>query len=82
MSERTVNKEAVEDAFIRVGDLIEIHKSFIDISGFKIGLVIKHYRVAPPPSTTMKRSVAEILKPDGTISRIPYSFIKKVYRGK
>lgn len=71
-----------EMKYIQVGDLVEIHDEFVSMAGCTFGLVIKNYQVVPPPSTTLKRSMADILKPDGSIGRIPFSFVKKIYRGK
>ncbi len=70
------------DGYIQVGDLVEIHSYFVSIAGCRFGLVIKNYQVVPPPSTTLKRSMADILKPDGSIGRIPFSFVKKVHRSE
>ena len=72
-------KKRDEDAFVNVGDLVEIHESFILMTGCRFGLVLEQYRLSTPPLTHLKRSMAVILKSDGTISRIPFSFIKEVY---
>lgn len=68
------------DLDVQVGDLVEIHEGLKPISNCKFGLVIKSYAIVPPPSTTLKRSMVDILKPDGSIGRIPISFIKNIYR--
>lgn len=61
------------------GDLVEIHESFEQMAKCKYALVVRAYWTNPPPSTHLKRTMLEILKPDGSISKIPLSFVKEVY---
>ena len=75
-------KKRDEDTFVTAGDLVEIHESFVIMAGCRFGLVIEQYRLTQPPSTHLKRSMALILKSNGTIGRIPFSFIKEVYRNE
>lgn len=61
------------------GDLVAINESFVTLTNCRYALVIRAYWTNPPPSTHLKRTMLEILKPDGSISRIPLSFVEKVY---
>tara|TARA_B100000035_G_scaffold296961_1_gene289330 strand:+ start:434 stop:688 length:255 start_codon:yes stop_codon:yes gene_type:complete len=62
------------------GDLVEIHESFESMAKCKYALVVRAYWTNPAPSTHLKRTMLEVLKQDGTISKIPLSFIKNVYK--
>ncbi len=62
------------------GDLVEIHESFKSMAKCKYGLVVRAYWTNPAPLTHLKRTMLEVMKEDGTISKIPLSFIKAVYR--
>jgi hypothetical protein len=78
-----MKKKKIDEAtYVTAGDLVEIHESFVIMTGCRFGLVIEQYRLVPPPSTHLKRSMALILKSNGTIGRIPFSFIKEVYRNE
>lgn len=78
----TMKTRSLDGYNIQTGDLVEIYDEFVPIAGCNFALVIKSYKLIPPPSTTMKRSMADILKPNGTIGIIPISFVKNVYRGQ
>ena len=62
------------------GDLVEIHESFESMVKCKYALVVRAYWTNPAPSTHLKRTMLEILKPDGSISKMPLSFVKEVYK--
>ena len=62
------------------GDLIEIDEGFIQLTNCKYALVVRAWWTNPAPSTHLKRTMLEILKPNSDIQRIPLSFVKKVYK--
>lgn len=67
------------DDYVEVGDVVEIFECFFWV-GFKYGTVLKSHMIVVPPATHLKRSVAEVLAPDGTIRRVPFNFIKRVIK--
>lgn len=69
-----------EDGYVLEGDLLEIHGEFVKLVGCRFCLVIEHYKASPPPLTHLKRSIAVVYKPNGTIGKVPFSFIKEVIR--
>ena len=73
-------KDNYPDGFVDVGDVIEILEAFEDMVGFRYGIVLKNHLKVAPPSTHLRRTIVDVLAPDGTIKSVPFNFIDRVIK--